>query len=148
MGFWKTIRTALTALALLAAPAFAQVPDPFAHELAAKLAGADATLAAQGYAHVAGPFSGSLQQGARQNVSVTLRADQDFFVAGVCDNRCGELGVRVVGPGGETLAADVGGGQAAGASLRPVATGVYTLEVDMRRCGADSCWFALSIYTR
>ncbi|MBY0562557.1 MAG: hypothetical protein K2P58_00120 [Hyphomonadaceae bacterium] len=142
MRLLKAIAALLCGISLLAGPVAAQVPDPFARQLAEHLARVDSAVAEEGFARVAGPFSAAAPAGSGEAFTVTLRAGREYFVAAVCDDRCGGLALRVRDPGGGTIA----GG--AGARLRPNITGSYTIEADVTRCSADVCWVALNVYAR
>lgn len=139
---------ALIALALSgAAPARAQVPDPFARDLAQKLARAETTLSEQGYMRAAGPFSGGLAQRGERRIALTMRSGQYYGIVGVCDGRCA-VDVRLYDPNG----AQVGRGEnEAGASfmeVRPAFTGAYTVVLEVTRCTGAECWYAVNAYTR
>jgi len=149
MASWaKKTAAALAALALLAAPAAAQVPDPFARELAQKLARAELILSDDGYARAAGPFAGGLREGEGRRFTVTLRAGQDYRIVGVCDNRCRDLDLRLHDPNARMVAEDVLEDAAPIIHVRPYATGQYAIEAIMHGCSAAPCWFAFNVYSR
>ncbi len=139
---------AAAALALAATPAHAQVPDPFARELASQLASADRLVAEENYQRAAGPFSGGLAQGGSQVFNVTLRAGQDYRMLGVCDGRCSDVDMRVLGPNAGVIAEDADRGNVPVVSIRPEQTGRHEIEVEMAQCGAARCWFAFNVYAR
>jgi hypothetical protein len=137
------------ALALAAGPAAAQVPDPFARDLAQKLARVEVDLVDQGYAHVAGPFVGNMASGTlRAPRTIMLRAGQDFQIAGVCDSRCRDLDLRLRDPRGTLIAADLQGDPTPLMHVRPAFTGPHTIEIAMIDCAAERCWYAVNVYSR
>lgn len=142
MRFFKIMLGALCGLALIANAALAQVPDPFARQLAEQLARIDRLVGEDGFTQVAGPFSAASTAGAGETFTVTLRAGREYFVAAVCDSRCGGVRLHVGDPNGGTIA----GG--ASARVRPSVTGPYAIEAEVARCAADACWLALNIYAR
>ncbi len=145
----KSLLAAIAALTLLAAPvASAQVPDPYARELAQKLTQAQTVLAETGYARGAGPFAGGLGQGGSYRFNVTLRAGQDYRIVGVCDERCRDLDMRLFDPNGQLLAQDVLEDSVPVIHVIPGFTGQHTVEVTMPRCGGPQCWFAATVYAR
>jgi hypothetical protein len=84
LGSWaKKLAGALAVLALGALPAAAQVPDPFARELAQKLAHGERLITEGGYSRAAGPFAGGLNAGSARRNTVMLRAGQDYRILGV-----------------------------------------------------------------
>lgn len=151
MGFRITnaLKGAIASLFLLAAPALAQVPDPFARELAQRLVQAEQAGAEQGYARAAGPFAGGLEQGGARGFPVTLRAGQSYRIVGVCDGRCRDLDLRLIDASGRIVAREEPAGAASVIELRPVVTGVYTIEARMAQCtAAGECFYAFNIYSR
>ena len=149
MGSWvKKALGAACALALLASPANAQVPDPFARDLAQQLAQAESILADQGYSRAAGPFASGLNQRDSRRYNVTLRAGQDYRIVGVCDTRCRDIDLRVFDPNNVLIAQDVLDDRVPVVQVRPRATGQYAIELSMFACGAQPCWYAVNVYAR
>lgn len=149
MTSWVKIAAAVLAgLVLLAGPSAAQVPDPFARELAQKLAHAEFLLADSGYARAAGPFSGGLREREGGRFMVMLRAGQDYRIVGVCDNRCRDLDLRVRDPNDREIAHDRLDDSVPVVHIRPAVTGRHAIEVEMHRCGGAQCWFAFNVYSR
>jgi hypothetical protein len=149
MARWvKAFAAALAALALTALPAAAQVPDPFARELAQKLALAETILADQGYARAAGPFAGGLREAESRRFTVMLRAGQDYRIVGVCDQRCRDLDLRLHDPNQRMIAEDALGDSVPILHVRPYATGQYAIEAIMHGCSAAPCWYAFNVYSR
>ncbi len=149
MGVWlKRAAAALAALALTALPAAAQVPEAFARELQGKLARAETLLTQNGYARAAGPFPGALAIGQSARQTVMLRAGQDYRIVGVCDERCGDFNIRVLDANDRVVAQDVLTDNVPVVHVVPNATGQYTINPSMVRCGAPQCWYAFNVYSR
>lgn len=149
MRAWNVlIVAAVAALALVAAPASAQVPDPFARELAQKLARAESALSEGAYVRGAGPFAGGMDARDVMRIPLTLRAGETYRIVGVCDARCGIPELVLQNPDHERLRRAA---PAAGASVMDVRvpfTGAYEVEVALPRCGANECWYAVNVYSR
>jgi hypothetical protein len=149
MASWlKIAAAAVASLALLAGPSAAQVPDPFARELAQKLARAEILLSENGYARAAGPFAGGLNEHEGRRYIVTLRAGQDYRIVGVCDNRCRDLDLRLRDPNDREIAQDVLEDSVPVIHVRPYATGQHAIDVEMQGCAGAPCWFAFNVYSR
>lgn len=150
MGSWVKIALAgLAALALAtASPAAAQVPPGLANDLLMGLDNHQDNLFDEGFALAAGPLYGDVAEGRGRVLTVMLRADQEYTIAGVCDRRCGDLDLRLVDPRGQTIASDVRGNKEPEMHVRPTVTGQHSIQVGMIRCEAPSCWFAVNVYTR
>jgi hypothetical protein len=149
MGSWaKRAAAALAVLALTALPATAQVPDPFARDLAGKLARAEGFLSQNGYARAAGPFSGALSGGQARRQVVMLRAGQDYRIVGVCDANCGDFNIRVFDPNDRLVERDMLRDSVPVVHVVPSATGQYSIEASMVRCALQQCWYAFNVYSR
>lgn len=138
----------LAALALLTGAAAAQVPDPFARELAQRLSRAESLLTENGYARAAGPFAGGLPAQRAQRFTVMLRAGQDYRIVAVCDSRCSDVDLRLFTANNQLIAQDVLDDAVPIIHVRPAMTGNYDIEAVMARCAGDPCWFAFNVYSR
>ena len=120
----------------------------FARELAQKLSQGEALLRENGYQRAAGPFAGGLNQGRADRHTVMLRAGQDYRILGVCDERCGDLNLRLFINGDQLVAQDVLRDAVPIVHVRPAVTGNYEIEASMARCNAAPCWYAFNVYSR
>ena len=149
MGF--SLKNAVLAAAAfglaLAGPAAAQVPDPFARELAEGLARVEHVLSDNGYQRAAGPFAGGLAERQGRRFPVTLRAGQDYRIVGVCDSRCADLDLRLYDSNNVLVAQDVQRDSVPVLHVRPQATGPHTIEVIMYQCRSAPCYFAFNVYS-
>lgn len=149
MASWaKWVVGAAAAMALLAGSAAAQVPDPYARELAQKLARAQEIVAEMRYQRAAGPFAGGLASSRGARFQVMLRAGMDYRIIGVCDARCTDFDMRLYDPNGQAVAQDVLEDAVPVLHIRPAFTGQHTIEVAMIRCSGDPCWYAFNVYSR
>lgn len=144
----KKVLAGLAALALLAGPASAQVPDPFARELAQRLAHGETLLRENGYQRAAGPFAGGLSETRGARHTIMLRAGQDYRILGVCDARCRDFDLRLIAPSGALVAQDVLPDAVPIIHVRPTVTGNYDVEALMSRCAGSPCWYAFNVYAR
>jgi hypothetical protein len=148
LSWVKKAAAGLAALAFLAGSAQAQVPDPFARELAQRLTRAEALLTENGYARAAGPFAGGMPERRARRFTVMLRAGQDYRIVGVCDGRCGDLNLRLFAANEQLIAQDVLRDAVPVIHVRPLATGNYDIEAIMAQCDQAPCWFAFNVYSR
>ena len=139
---------AAVALLLVAAPAVAQVPQPYAGQLLALLRHADQLMNQYGYNRAAGPFSGELNARATARFPITLRAGGDYRIVGVCDTRCSDLDMRLYDQSGTLRGQDVDTDDVPVVQANPSVTGVYNVEVIMYQCRAAPCYYAFNVYTR
>ena len=153
--FGKGMKRALAGLAALClfspaltAPALAQVPDPFARDLARQLSVAESADAHRDFFRIAGPFAGGLAPHLNRRIQVTLRAGQQYEVIGVCDMRCGGLNLRVYDGADRLLAQGAPLGAMRVVHVRPVITNPHTIEVTLDSCGEAECFYAFNVYAR
>lgn len=149
MGVWRKCAAAgLALLAVLAAPgASAQVPDPYARELAQRLARVETVMSDENYMRAAGPFFGPLASGGGRRFTVNLRAGLEYRIVGVCDGRCRDLDMRALFAG-QLVTQDEAPDATPVLQFRPRVTGAYEVQAIMVRCAADPCWFAFNVYSR
>lgn len=143
MRVWAKLVATAAFTALLGAPAAAQVPDPYARDLAGQLARAEQGLRQGGYSRAAGPFAAGLGQRERRRFTLTLRAGQDYRIVGVCDVNCGDVELRLLDPNDVQIARDIGALQ-----VRPGFTGAYVVDVGLLGCAEARCWNAVNVYSR
>ena len=148
LSWVKKAAAGLAALAVLAGSAQAQVPDPYAREVAQRLTRAEALLTENGYARAAGPFAGGMPERRARRYTVMLRAGQDYRIVGVCESRCGNLDLRLFAANNQLIAQDVLRDAVPVIHVRPVATGNYDIEAIMAQCNQAPCWFAFNVYSR
>lgn len=145
----RAMAGAVAAAFLIGAPAEAQVPDPFARDLAQRLSRADLLVNQYGYSRAAGPFAGGLERALTRRFPVTLRAGQEYRIVGVCDHRCRDLDLRLFDANGALIAQDLLADALPVIEVRPRATGVHDIEVLMPACAATGpCYFAFNVYAR
>lgn len=148
---FRLLRASIAAAALAiaaSAPASAQVPDPFARQLAQQLALVDQFQSQHGYSRAAGPFAGGLAQAEARRFPVTLRAGQPYRVVGVCDARCRDIDLRLFDPNGALIVQDQAPDRTPIVELSPSSTGAYTIALSMAQCSDAPCYFAFNVYSR
>lgn len=149
MGSMRKLAAAAAVFLLLAgAQAVAQVPDPWAQQLAANLAHAEPAVTSEGFMLVAGPFAGALAQQRARQVNINLRAGQDYRFVGACDSRCSDIDLRLFDPSGRLVAEDTADNTAPTLRVRAAVTGPHRVEAAMYKCSADQCWYAFNVYAR
>ncbi|HVY84370.1 MAG TPA: hypothetical protein VG943_04500 [Caulobacterales bacterium] len=147
----KPIRIMVAAAAgllVLLGVASAQVPDPFARQLAQQLAHVEQLVRDQGYSRAAGPFAGGLVQRQSRRFPVTLRAGTDYRFVGVCDSNCHDLDLRLYDSNNQLIAEDTMTDDVPVLHVVPRATGVHSMEVSMYRCAGANCYYAVNVYSR
>ena len=86
-----------------------------------------------------------LNEGARQDYSVTLIAGVPYKIAGVCDNDCPDLDIKLLDRSGNELASDSLTDSLPIVQYRPGQSGEYRLRVIMYDCNSAPCSAGLTV---
>jgi hypothetical protein len=103
-------------------------------------------LAERGYHRTGEVRAGSLTQGERESISVTLRAGFDFAIVGLCDNDCSDLDLRLFNQSGAEVDADIETDDSPVVELTPRRSGPYRVEIVMVSCSASPCFYGLGVF--
>jgi hypothetical protein len=139
---------ALIALTALSAGSIAAAQPSLQDFLTQQLDRQEPRNADDGYAHAVGPLAGSLPSPRAAQLPLTLRVGQEIRVAGVCDQNCADLDLRVFDPRGRIVAMDTGDDDSPVVDMQAEMYGQHTIEVDMIDCAASRCRYAVNVYTR
>lgn len=134
------------ALFMMGSPTGAQVPDPWASQLAQQLARHEANLEREGFERVGAPYSGGLGPGQAQRFNIMLHAGSAYRIVGVCDVDCRNLDMRLYDQNRNPISADNNVGRTAAVTSQPRWTGPFTVEIVMSHCAQAPCYFAFAIY--
>ena len=94
-------------------------------------------------------LGGSAGSGVTETRSVTLQGGLEYAVLAVCDDGCGDLDLRVVGPSNATVAQDQNPDDTPLVRFTAPATGTYRLEVSMFDCRtAPGCGWGTRVFRR
>ncbi len=145
---WRRLAAGLMAGWLMLAPAAAQVPDPFARQLAQKLANAEGAFSGSGFVLGAGPFAASLSEAETARLTLTLRAGEIYRLVGVCDADCGAPELSLRSGDSAPIARAAPTPDATVLDLRVPFTGAYQVEITLPRCAVRQCWYAVNVYSR
>jgi len=134
---------AMLATAFAPRPGRAQTLDDAALRTAARKAGELREMVAVGE-----PFTGRLAAPASTRWRVVLRAGRSYALAGRCEPGCRDLDLRLLGPDGAEVAADVERDAEPLVRVVPRATGSYEVRAYMADCRAPRCGFTVQLMTR
>jgi hypothetical protein len=149
MASWvqKALAALIALMALTAAPAASAQPA-LQDFLTRQLDVQEPRNADDGYAHAVGPLAGSLASERAAQLPLTLRVGQEVRIVGVCDQNCEDLDLRVRDPRGALVGFDTHSNDSPVVDLRANMYGQHTIELDMVRCTAPRCRYAVNVYTR
>lgn len=134
-------------LAVTAAPAFAQDAE-YRAQLQSQLNAARQLFQGENMEVAAGPFFGSLDEGAKETYTLRVQRGETYNIVGVCDNDCSDLDIRLYNAGGTLLAEDQLEDDVPIVELVPTANGTVRIEVEMYKCSAEPCFFAVEAYQK
>jgi len=127
----------------------AQVPDPYATQLAQALARSEQALMNEGgYRRMSGPYSGGLLTGQTQRFSFLFHGGGEYRAVAVCDVDCRNIDLRLYDQSGNPITTDAAIGRAASVTSQPRWTGPFVVEVRITQCLQTPCYFALNVYER
>ncbi|MEM6784597.1 MAG: hypothetical protein AAF624_12785 [Bacteroidota bacterium] len=88
---------------------------------------------------------GWLRDDARDSFTVYLRAGQEYYFFGVCDNDCSDLDLRLFSPTGGLVDSDTATDDTPHVSVRPRRSGTYRVQSHMYDCDTQPCRYGVSL---
>lgn len=134
-------------VAALATPAFAQDAE-YRAQLQTQLEAARSMFQGENMDVAAGPFFGSLAEGAKETYTLRVQRGETYHILGVCDNDCSDLDIRLLNSSGEVIGEDQLEDDVPIVELVPTITGTVRIEVEMYKCSAEPCFFAVEAYQK
>ncbi len=92
---------------------------------------------------------GVLPASSMMMLELKLAAGESYFIAGVCDQDCGDLDLEIFDDvNGESVDEDVEDDDVPMLEFTAPRTGQYMLAVRMVKCEAQNCYFGLRIFRK
>ena len=123
-----------------------QQTNQFEQQVRKQLDGVGETLKSKGFELTYQVFTSSLKDGASEMVTFRLRRGVRYALAGVCDQDCGDLDIRLLDPGDKEIARDVEKDDVPVVEVLADKTGEYTLKVEMAECADEPCAYGVAVY--
>jgi hypothetical protein len=86
-----------------------------------------------------------LTEGATQDYPIAMRRGQRYTIAGVCDNDCPDLDIKLIDPNGSQVVQDTATDSVPVVTHSPGSDGTYTVRVVMYDCNVAPCSAGLTI---
>ena len=138
---------AVTAIAVLCAPALpVQTQDQFERQVRRQLEEIGSELRKKGYEPTHQVFVGRLKDGQTETVTFRLRRDTTYTVAGVCDQDCKDLNLRLFDPAKRENGRDVQKDEVPVVEFRSDKTGDYDVRIEMAECNDEPCTYGIGIF--
>jgi hypothetical protein len=91
-------------------------------------------------------MTGHLDRGASTWIRYQLDADVSYLFAGVCDEDCSDLDLRLYDETGTLVDADVESDDGPMVRVTPKHSATFRLRVTMARCTDSPCYFGVAVY--
>jgi len=122
--------------------------DQWAAQVRQLLDQASTEMAGRGFQPTHRVYTGSLNAGASDSVSVDLVRGGDYRIVGVCDNDCSDVDLALFAPSGAALTSDVLTDDVPILTVVPSSTGQFSVRVDMVTCSADPCRYGIEVFAK
>lgn len=86
-----------------------------------------------------------MRQGETTDITIKLAAGQQIVIAGVCDEDCSDMDLRVI-QNSTTLGEDILDDDAPMVALQNFAGGTVTVRVEMPACSVAPCAFRVMVF--
>lgn len=106
----------------------------------------DSMMASNGGVRVSDIVRGRLEESGEGRHDVTLRANHAYVIVGYCDERCGDLDLKVTDEDGILMASDYERDDTPYVRVQTDVAGHYLLTVSMAECRARSCGYGVRLY--
>jgi hypothetical protein len=144
----KRTALALAAVAgmLVSTTAAALPQDEWVAQVRRLLQTAGQTFESRGYSMTHRIYTGSLDQGANEMVSLDLQIGTQYQIMGACDNDCSDLDFVLYDAGGNQVDQDVELDDVPIVSVTPSRSGTYRVKVTMATCKAEPCRYGIGVF--
>src|SRR3954454_17902130 len=139
---------AAAAIALIAAGPAAAFDDQWAQAVKRYMDAAAKPFFDRGYHYGDFSYAGSLNNSARERLTVRVDAGTTSQIMGGCDKDCSDLDLVLYDSAGNQVDSDVQADDYPIVAVKPATAAAYTLEVRMAKCSAEPCRYAIQQYVK
>ena len=142
-------RTALALAAVAAAfitTTAAAPQDEWVAQVRRLLQQAGKTFEDRGYSMTHRIYTGSLNNGRNEMVSLDLDIGTQYQIMGACDTDCSDLDFVLYDASGTQIDNDVATDDVPIVSVTPRRTGTYRVKVVMATCTAEPCRYGVAVF--
>lgn len=100
----------------------------------------------RGYSMTHRIYTGSLNTGRNEMVSLDLEIGTQYAISGACDNDCSDLDFVLYDAAGNQIDDDVETDDIPLVSVTPRRSGTYRLKVVMAACSAEPCRYGVAVF--
>jgi hypothetical protein len=144
----KRTALALAAVAgMLVSTTAASLPqDEWVAQVRRLLQTAGQTFESRGYSMTHRIYTGSLNQGASEMVSLDLNIGTQYQIMGACDTDCSDLDFVLYDGRGNQIDQDVELDDVPIVTVTPSRTGTFRVKVTMATCTAEPCRYGIGVF--
>jgi hypothetical protein len=143
-------RTALAlaavAGAFIATTAAARPQDEWVAQVRRLLQTAGRTFESRGYSMTHRIYTGSLNEGGTEMVSLDLDIGTQYQIMGACDTDCSDLDFVLYDSRGNQIDQDIELDDVPIVSVTPSRSATYRVKVTMAKCSAEPCRFGVGVF--
>jgi len=143
-------RTALAlaavAGAFIATTAAARPQDEWVAQVRRLLQTAGRTFESRGYSMTHRIYTGSLNEGANEMVSLDLEIGTQYQIMGACDTDCSDLDFTLYDGRGNQIDQDIELDDVPIVSVTPSRSGTFRVKVTMAKCSAEPCRYGIGVF--
>lgn len=134
------------ALLALAGPVRAQRGQEYEDVARRQLDALRKTAVEHGYTAVRDYHLDRLDGDSRASLFLTLQAGVSYLFAGVCDQDCSDIDMRLYDPKRALVASDEEDDDVPVIQMSPKESGEYRIEVEMYECSAEPCYYGIGFF--
>lgn len=144
----KRTALALAAVAgmLVSTTAAARPQDEWVAQVRRLLQQAGRTFESRGYSMTHRIYTGSLNQGSSEMVSLDLEIGTQYQIMGACDTDCSDLDFVLYDGRGNQIDEDVELDDVPIVSVTPSRSGTFRVKVTMATCSAEPCRYGIGVF--
>lgn len=143
-------RTALAlaavAGAFIATTAAARPQDEWVAQVRRLLQTAGRTFESRGYSMTHRIYTGSLNEGANEFVSLDLEIGTQYQIMGACDTDCSDLDFTLYDGRGNQIDQDIELDDVPIVQVTPSRSGTFRVKVTMAKCSAEPCRYGIGVF--
>ena len=124
---------------------YATGEDAFEREVYTQLEAAAREVRDDGFRMTHDIFTGSLDEGRREDVTFEFERGGVYMVIGVCDTDCDDFDLELRDESGRKVDDDDGEDDVPVVAVSPRRSGRYTVRATMASCGSDPCRYGLGV---
>jgi hypothetical protein len=135
-------------LAAWLAPIPAHAQSQWEQQVNEQLNVAAALFEGEGFSLTGSAITGTLNQQASADHSVTLQGGVGYIVIAVCDNDCSDIDLRLLDEAGNELDSDYEQDAYPIVATTPAGTAQYQVHVYMASCSTQPCFYGVGVYAQ